>query len=202
MKTVIVIGANGAIGQAALSGLRQHRIIRANRSGRDAEHQVDIGDPASLERLFAAVGPFDAVVNAVGFCEYAPFLEMSDAQWRSTLDSKLLGQMNVVRIGARHIADGGSFTLISGILASKPLPMAIADATASGAIETFVKCVAFELPRGIRVNVVNPTVLEESWAAYGPMMPGFQPVPGTLVGKAFQRSVDGFITGQVLTVDA
>jgi len=33
-------------------------------------------------------------------------------------------------------------------------------------------------------------------------MPGFQPVPGTLVGKAFERSVDGFITGQVLFVDA
>ncbi|MBB3121064.1 short chain dehydrogenase [Pseudoduganella violacea] len=202
MKTVIVIGANGAIGQAALSGLRQHRIVRANRSGQDAEHQVDISDAASLERLFERVGHFDAVVNAAGFCEYAPFLDMSEAQWRATLDSKLLGQMNVVRVGARHIADGGSFTLISGILSSKPLPMAIADATASGAIETFVKCVAFELPRGIRVNVINPTVLEESWAAYGPMMPGFQPVPGALVGKAFQRSVDGFITGQVLTVDA
>ncbi len=34
------------------------------------------------------------------------------------------------------------------------------------------------------------------------MMPGFQPVPGALVGKAFERSVDGFITGQVLYVDA
>jgi hypothetical protein len=34
------------------------------------------------------------------------------------------------------------------------------------------------------------------------MMPGFQPVPSTLVGKAFERSVDGFITGQVILVDA
>lgn len=33
-------------------------------------------------------------------------------------------------------------------------------------------------------------------------MPGFHPVPGSLVGKAFERSVDGFITGQVIVVDA
>jgi hypothetical protein len=34
------------------------------------------------------------------------------------------------------------------------------------------------------------------------MMAGFQPVQGTLVGKAFERSVDGFINGQVILVDA
>jgi hypothetical protein len=34
------------------------------------------------------------------------------------------------------------------------------------------------------------------------MMPGFQPVPGALVGKAFESSVDGFITGKVIFVDA
>ena len=84
----------------------------------------------------------------------------------------------------------------------KPIPGSIADATTSGAIDTFVQCVANELPRGIRINVVNPTVLEEAWDVYGPMLPGFQPVPGKLVGKAFQRSVDGFINGKVLFVDA
>tara|TARA_R110002012_G_scaffold115021_2_gene261900 strand:- start:486 stop:590 length:105 start_codon:yes stop_codon:yes gene_type:complete len=34
------------------------------------------------------------------------------------------------------------------------------------------------------------------------MMPSFQPVPSELVGKAFERSVDGFITGEVIVVDA
>ncbi|WP_209435185.1 Rossmann-fold NAD(P)-binding domain-containing protein [Maribacter forsetii] len=66
----------------------------------------------------------------------------------------------------------------------------------------FVECVAFEIPRGIRINLINPTFLEEAWDIYGEMMPGFEPVSGRLVGKAFERSVDGFITGQVLYVDA
>lgn len=142
------------------------------------------------------------MVNTVGYCEYATFDEMSESQWMTTVMSKMMGQINLVRIGQRYIAEGGSFTLISGILNVKSIPMAIADATTSGAINTFVKCVAYELPRGMRINAINPTLLEEAWDVYGEMMPGFQPVPGTLVGKAFERSVDGFITGEVIFVDA
>lgn len=202
MKTVILIGAQGKMGQAALSGLGKHKVITASRSGEGCDFQVDITSRESIERLYQNVGSFDAVVNTAGYCEYAPFGEMSDEQWQTTIQSKLMGQINLVNIGLNYINQGGSFTLISGILNIKPIPLAIADATTSGAIDTFVQCVAHELPRGIRINVVNPTVLEEAWVVYGEMMPGFQPVPGALVGKAFERSVDGFISGQVLYVDA
>lgn len=202
MKTVILIGAQGKMGQAALSGLGKHKVITASRSGEGCDFQVDITSRESIERLYQNVGSFDAVVNTAGFCEYAPFGEMSDEQWQTTIQSKLMGQINLVNIGLNYINQGGSFTLISGILNIKPIPLAIADATTSGAIDTFVQCVAHELPRGIRINVVNPTVLKEAWDVYGEMMPGFQPVPGALVGKAFERSVDGFISGQVLYVDA
>lgn len=202
MKTVILIGAQGKMGQAALSGLGKHKVITASRSGEGCDFQVDITSRESIERLYQNVGSFDAVVNTAGYCEYAPFGEMSDEQWQTTIQSKLMGQINLVNIGLNYINQGGSFTLISGILNIKPIPLAIADATTSGAIDTFGQCVAHELPRGIRINVVNPTVLEEAWDVYGEMMPGFQPVPGALVGKAFERSVDGFISGQVLYVDA
>ncbi|WP_055437567.1 short chain dehydrogenase [Lacinutrix algicola] len=202
MKTIILIGANGKMGQAALTGLGKHKIITAGRSADSYDFQVDITSEASLRKLYEDVGHFDAVVNTVGVCEYANFTEMTEEQWMSTILSKMMGQINIVRIGQEYIADKGSFTLITGILNTKPIPFAIADATTSGAIDTFVKCVAFEMPRGIRVNSINPTVLEEAWDVYGEMMPGFEPVPGKLVGKAFERSVDGFITGQVIFVDA
>ncbi|RZL45061.1 MAG: short chain dehydrogenase, partial [Pedobacter sp.] len=183
-------------------GLGNHKVITAGRSADSYDFQVDITSEASLRKLFKDVGHFDAVVNTVGVCEYATFTEMTEEQWMTTVMSKMMGQINIVRIGQEYIADNGSFTLVTGILNVKPIPLAIADATTSGAIDTFVKCVAFEMPRGIRVNSVNPTVLEEAWVVYGEMMPGFQSVPGALVGKAFERSVDGFITGQVILVDA
>jgi len=201
MKTVILIGALGKMGQAALTGLGKHNVITAGRSG-DVDHIVDITNEQSIRDLYKKVGHFDAVVNTVGFCEYANFTEMTEAQWMTTIMSKMMGQINLVRIGQEYIADSGSFTLISGILNMKPIPFAIADATTSGAIDTFVKCVSLEMPRNTRINVVNPTVLVEAWDVYGEMMPGFEPVPGKLVGKAFERSVDGFITGEVIVVDA
>ena len=202
MKTIILIGANGKMGQAALTGLGKHKIITAGRSADSYDHQVDITSETSLRKLYKTVGHFDAVVNTVGVCEYANFTEMTEKQWMTTILSKMMGQINIVRIGQEYIADNGSFTLITGILNIKPIPFAIADATTSGAIDTFVKCVALEMPRGIRINSINPTVLEEAWEIYGEMMPGFQPVSSVLVGKAFERSVDGFITGQVIIVDA
>ncbi|MCJ8321970.1 MAG: short chain dehydrogenase [Colwellia sp.] len=201
MKTVILIGALGKMGQAALTGLGNHKVITAGRSG-NVDHFVDITNEQSIRALYETVGHFDAVVNTVGFCEYATFTEMTEAQWMTTVMSKMMGQINLVRIGQEYIADNGSFTLISGILNQKPIPFAIADATTSGAIDTFVKIVSLEMPRNTRINVVNPTVLAEAWDVYGEMMPGFQPVPGTLVGKAFERSVDGFINGEVIFVDA
>ncbi|WP_028775297.1 short chain dehydrogenase [Shewanella waksmanii] len=201
MKTIIVIGALGKMGQAALTGLSNHKVITAGRSG-SVDYIVDITDENSIRTLFEQVGYFDAVVNTVGFCEYASFADMTQAQWMTTVMSKMMGQINLVRIGQEYIADNGSFTLVSGILNIKPIPYAIADATTSGAIDTFVKCVAYEMPRNTRINVVNPTVLAEAWHVYGEMMPGFQPVPSALVGKAFERAVDGFINGEVLYVDA
>jgi len=201
MKTVILIGALGKMGQAALTGLGNHKVITAGRSG-NVDHIVDITNEQSIRALYETVGHFDAVVNTVGFCEYATFTEMTEAQWMNTVMSKMMGQINLVRIGQEYIADAGSFTLVSGILNTKPIPFAIADATTSGAIDTFVKIVSLEMPRNTRINVVNPTVLAEAWDVYGEMIAGFQPVPGVLVGKAFERSVDGFINGEVIVVDA
>ncbi|MFA0547087.1 short chain dehydrogenase [Vibrio splendidus] len=201
MKTIILIGARGKMGQAALMGLGNHNVITAGRSG-DVDHIVDITDPQSIEALYKNVGHFDAVVNTVGLCEYNTFADMTEDQWMTTVMSKMMGQINLVRIGQKYIADGGSFTLISGILNVKPIPFAIADATTSGAIDTFVKTVAYEMPRNTRINVINPTVLAEAWDVYGEMMPGFEPVPSKLVAKAFERSVDGFLTGEVIFVDA
>ena len=54
--------------------------------------------------------------------------------------------------------------------------------------------------RGLRINIVSPTVLEESAAAYAPYFPGFEPAPARRVALAYQRAVEGIQSGQTLTV--
>ena len=52
MKTVILIGAQGRMGQAAMSGLKKHNVITASRSGTGCDHKVDITSKASIRALF------------------------------------------------------------------------------------------------------------------------------------------------------
>lgn len=66
--------------------------------------------------------------------------------------------------------------------------------------EGFVLGAAMDLPRGLRINLVSPTVLEESAEAYATYFPGFEPVSSARVGLAYVRSVDGGDTGRVFRV--
>ena len=61
MKTVILIGALGKMGQAALTGLSKHKVITAGRSG-DVDYIVDITNEQSIRGLYKKVGHFDAVL--------------------------------------------------------------------------------------------------------------------------------------------
>ena len=67
-------------------------------------------------------------------------------------------------------------------------------------IESFARAVAIELPRGLRINAVSPTVFEESMGSYGPFFRGFDPVPVARAARAFSRSVEGLETGKTYRV--
>ena len=58
MKTIILIGANGKMGQAALTGLGKHKVITAGRSADICDYQVDITSEESLRKLYKDVGTF------------------------------------------------------------------------------------------------------------------------------------------------
>lgn len=194
---VLVIGATGQVGRTAVESLEGHEIVSASRSGEPA---VDITDPALIERLFDAVGQVDAVIVAVGEVPFAPLAELGREQYDSAFRGKVLSQLDVVRIGTPFVRDGGSFTLTSGILAREPIATGAAASMANGAVESFVLGAAAELPRGIRINAVSPSVLADA-PAYHSSFPGFVPVSSHRVGQAFAKSVLGVQTGRVLAVD-
>ena len=59
---------------------------------------------------------------------------------------------------------------------------------------------AIEMPRGIRINAVSPTVVEESMTDFGPFFRGHDPVPALRAGRAFSRSIEGLETGKTYRV--
>ena len=91
-------------------------------------------------------------------------------------------------------------TLTSGILADQPILYGINATTVNAAVEGFARASAIELPRGLRINVVSPSVLQESLDDYGPYFRGIEAVPASRVALAYSRSVEGRQTGQVYRV--
>lgn len=59
---------------------------------------------------------------------------------------------------------------------------------------------ANELPNGLRINAVSPTVLTEALDSYGPFFPGFESASASRVALAYRRSVDGIESGKVYRV--
>ncbi|MGL6265868.1 short chain dehydrogenase [Aeromonas jandaei] len=197
---IVIVGASGTIGSAVSELLaRDHQVIRVGHSQGDAT--VDMRDPASIKALFAGLGQFDALVVASGSAAFNALTEMTDEEWQVGLQSKLMGQINLTRSAIPHLSDKGSITLISGILSEEPINWGASVTTINGAIEHFVKAAACELPRGLRINVVSPTVLAESMDKYADFFPGFVPVPAAKVAQAYKKSVLGIQTGQVFKVN-
>jgi NAD(P)-dependent dehydrogenase (short-subunit alcohol dehydrogenase family) len=196
---IILIGASGTIGKAVDAELNaRHEVVRVNRKSGD--FQVEISDPDSIERLYRQTGTFDALVNTAGNVHFGPFEQFTPAQFEIGLRDKLMGQVNLVTMGLKHIRDGGSFTLTSGLLNDDPIREGVSAAMVNGGLEGFVHGAAIVLPRGVRINVVSPTVVEESLPAYGPYFRGTKAVPASEAALGYAKSVEGAQTGRVYRI--
>ncbi len=199
-KRILIVGAEGDIGRSICAELGgRHEIIKAGRNSGDI--RADISEPASVEALYREAGPLDAVVSAAGSVHFGPLKDFTDSQMQFGLTDKVMGQINLVLTGMKHLNDGGSFTLTSGVLNRDPVRMGCGAATANGALDGFVTGAAIELPRGLRLNVVSPGLLETSAPDYGHLFPGQETVPSDRVGRAYAKSVEGALTGQVIIVE-
>ncbi|CAG0988370.1 hypothetical protein BURK2_02239 [Burkholderiales bacterium] len=197
---IIVIGASGTLGRAIVAELgARHEILRAGRKGADLP--VDITDAASLRSMYERAGPVDAVVCAAGNVHFGPLDQMTPEQYAVGLNDKLMGQVNLVLAGQSVLRDGGSFTLVSGVLGHDPIRFGSSASMVNAAIDGFIAAAAIELPRGLRINSVSPTVFVESLEGYGPYFRGFRPVPVAWAAMAFAKSVEGAQTGRTYRVE-
>jgi len=195
---IIIVGATGTLGKKVSDAFAQkHEVIRVGKTHGDV--QADITNEASIKAMFEKIGPFDALISTSGSGPFATIKEMTGDKFKAGLLDKLLGQINLVLIGQHYINKGGSFSLTSGILADHPVAAGAALSTINGGLNSFVHAASAELENGIRINAISPNVVEDS-PAYFDSFPGEIPVSMDKVVKAFEKSVLGIITGQVIKV--
>jgi NAD(P)-dependent dehydrogenase (short-subunit alcohol dehydrogenase family) len=199
MKILIVGGKSGTIGKTVANRLsRKHDVITAGRNSGDV--RVDMASSESIKKMFEATGKVDAIVNCAGATKWGPFAELSEEDFYVGLKGKLMGQVNLVRIGRRYLNKGGSITLTTGILADDPVLGATNSAMANGAIHGFVLAVSQEHRNEFRLNVVSPGLVEDSAERLGDAFPGHTPVPMEKVAAGYERSVEGLRTGEIIRI--
>jgi NAD(P)-dependent dehydrogenase (short-subunit alcohol dehydrogenase family) len=193
---ILLVGASGIIGQAVAAALRpRHDIVEASR--RKSHERIDLTDEDSIRFLYHRLGRVDAVVVAAGQAAFKPLTQLTDTDFGFSLRSKLMGQVNFVRIGIDEVSDGGSFTLTSGVLAQQPSPGSAAVSLVNSGVEAFARAAALEMPRGIRINVVSPPWVSETLTAMGR-----DPSTGlsaAKVAESYVASVEGTQTGAIIS---
>jgi NAD(P)-dependent dehydrogenase (short-subunit alcohol dehydrogenase family) len=143
----------------------------------------------------------DAIICIAGDAKWDKFENLTEDDFYVGIKSKMMGQVNTVRIGKDYLNDGGSITLSTGILADDPVDMTTSAAMVNGAINSFVKAVVLELDN-IRVNVVCSDLVEDSFEKYENYFPGNTPVPMRKIVDAYVKCVEGKINGRILRIMA
>lgn len=195
---VLVIGGSGTIGSAvveAFQGLGDE-VVAVSRS---STPNVDITDTASLRALFDVVGAVDAVVTALGAAPSAHLTRATPEDFAAGFASKLGGQIGAVLAGLPHVAENGSFTVTTGILAQHAIPGSNVAATVNSGLEGFVRRAALDLPNGIRINAVSPTIVLDPGQTVEAFR-GFRSTTRAEVAQAYVRSAYGVETGEVFRV--
>jgi NAD(P)-dependent dehydrogenase (short-subunit alcohol dehydrogenase family) len=191
---VIVLGASGIIGREVVNLMQpSHEVISVGRSSGDL--RVDYTEDSSVQKMFEALGPFDALVATVGgdsvFKEYN---ELDDDDFRHGFERKVLGQVRLLRLGVPYAADNASFTFSSGFLSDYPNAWSLATGPLNSAVDAFVVGVAPILPRGVRVNVVSPAPVVE------PAKEGVGRVTARTAALGYLESIHGDFTGRIIRV--
>jgi 3-oxoacyl-[acyl-carrier protein] reductase len=138
----------------------------AAQGGKAIAIQANIAKPADVERLFSetkkAFGSLDILVNNAGIYEFAPLESITPEHFHNMFDLNVLGLLLAAQQAAKYIGPaGGSIVNISSVVSTLGVPNGSVYSATKGAVDSLTRSLAKELgPRKIRVNTINPGMIE------------------------------------------
>ena len=196
---ILIVGGNGTIGKKVSAHFKtSNEVIIAGRTQGDV--LVDIADSQGIAKMFAQIGPVDAMVCIAGEAKWDTFQNLSEEDYYVGVRSKLMGQVNLVRLGLEYLKKGGSITLSTGILADDPVVLTASAAMVNGGIHSFVIAAALERDHGHRLNVFSSGMVEDAYERYKDFFPGHNPIPMDKVINGYVRSVNGKGSGEIIRI--
>lgn len=172
-RVAVVTAAGSGIGLATLQTLRQEgaSVVAVDRDLSRVPHEanlvrskVDLTDPSAAQAVAAfaieELGRIDVLINGLGVAEHREgFLEVSDADWCSSMEVNLLPMIRLTRAVLPHMraAGHGSIVNVASDTGRQPHPMFVDYSAMKAAILNITKSLAIEFGNeGIRANAISP----------------------------------------------
>jgi len=167
---IIVIGGTGTIGTAVASLLKQnHEVITVGRTSGDYNANLENRD--SLNDLFNKIHNVDGVISLAGDAELAPYHSQPEEQIDLAINSKLRGNVDLIRIASNKIKKGGFIILTSGMAANNYMPGASSVSMSLAGLEAYIKAIQIEPYNDIRIQAIRPVIITETMKAFNLDLP-------------------------------
>ncbi|QRN92942.1 SDR family oxidoreductase [Archangium violaceum] len=180
MRRALVFGGTGYLGSAVLRGLAEADVpaeftwhTSAERArALEAElkqraHGLDARDAGAIRRLCASLESEgrtpDVVVHCLGVGQDRALADISEEDWAALHAINVRSAFLAIQSLAGPMAarGGGDIVLTASYDGSRPMPVPAHFAATQGALCAMVRALSKELgPKGIRVNLVTPGLLE------------------------------------------
>lgn len=173
----VIVGGSSGVGLATalrllaegeevtITGRNQDRlnVAKASLGSKGRAVRMDAADAKSLPEAFAAIGPFDHLVLALGSRKgFGPFAGMSLAEVKGSFEEKVYAHFAAAQAALPFLRKDGSITFVSAVSAHGAAPGTAGIGAANAAVAAFVPILSAEL-RPLRVNGVSPGVIDTPW---------------------------------------
>lgn len=204
-------GADVVVNHHAQAAAAEETAARVAELGRRAwVAEADVTDAEAVARMFAA-HPVDLLVNSAATFVRAPFLELTPAQWDTSMGAILKGAFLCTQAAARGMLRRGFGRIanIAGISIYEAWPDYVSHAVAKSALVKLTECAALALAPVVQVNCVAPgTLIVNAGGQHAtvetPARGGVPPLgePADLVRTlVFLFSGPAYLSGAVIPLD-
>jgi len=168
MGKILIVGANGAVGQSCISKLANKDLVLISRSEFDnnsdessqiTKHVLDINDYAKTSEFINSIDyEISGIIFAIGSITLKPFSSTSIDDFKKLMDDNFYNIVNFLNLSINKFEEGSSVVFFSTIASIRGFKNHAGIASAKSAIIGLSNSLAADYAPKIRFNTISPSL--------------------------------------------